>query len=106
LRQVLINLIGNAVKFTERGTITMRLHVDRSCRPLRLEVEDTGAGIPPDRIDAVFEPFEHADASISRQHGATGLGLSISRAFCDAMGLSLTLQSQLGRGSTFVIAFP
>lgn len=105
-RQVLINLIGNAIKFTERGSITVRLGIDAARQPVRVEVEDTGIGVPADRVVAVFEPFEQADASIRRKHGGTGLGLSISRAFCEAMRLNLTVRSDLGRGSTFTIAFP
>jgi PAS domain S-box-containing protein len=106
LKQVLLNLIGNAVKFTEHGSVSVVLHVDpRTKRAVRLDIADTGIGIPPDRLAAVFEPFEQVDVSTTRKYGGTGLGLPISRALCEAMKLDLSVQSTLGRGSTFSIHF-
>ncbi|MEN9572163.1 MAG: hypothetical protein RL514_18 [Verrucomicrobiota bacterium] len=107
LKQVLLNLVGNALKFTETGNVTVRLLVHpKTLRPRRLEVADTGIGIPLDRQAAVFEAFQQADSSTSRKFGGTGLGLTISRALCELLGCRLGLQSELGRGTTFSITFP
>jgi signal transduction histidine kinase/CheY-like chemotaxis protein len=103
-KQILINLIGNAIKFTEHGTVVARLTVDpiTSC-PESIEIEDTGVGIPPERIDAVFEAFQQADNSTSRQFGGTGLGLTITRSLARCMGFDVRVASTLGVGSTFTI---
>jgi signal transduction histidine kinase/CheY-like chemotaxis protein len=106
-RQVLINLIGNAVKFTASGSVTVR--VGRSAtdeRRLCCEVVDTGAGIPPEAQARIFEPFQQADGSTTRMHGGTGLGLAISRRIAVALGGSLTVASEPGRGSTFRLEWP
>ncbi len=103
LKQVLINLVGNALKFTERGSITVRIVPDGEGRPVRVDVVDTGVGIPPERQQAVFEAFQQADNSTQRRFGGTGLGLTISRSLLQAMGYSLTLESEVGKGSTFRI---
>ncbi len=110
LKQVLINLVGNALKFTPSGSVTVRIRAE-AMLPLAggipmatsLEVADTGIGIAPDRLDAVFEAFEQADSSTSRHYGGTGLGLSISRALCEAMGFGLSAESRLGEGTCFRI---
>ncbi len=103
-KQVLINLIGNAIKFTEEGTVTVRLSLDLDTQsPARLDIIDTGIGIPEDRIDTVFDPFKQCDSSISRRYGGTGLGLAISRSMCQLMGFRLVASSQSGEGSTFSI---
>lgn len=105
LRQVLLNLASNAVKFTSRGGVVVRLTAgppDEEGRvPVELTVKDTGIGIPGDRLEAVFEPFAQADASISREYGGTGLGLSICRRIAKLMQGSLELQSTPGAGSEF-----
>ena len=107
LKQVLINLVGNALKFTEAGSVTVRLLVHpKTLRPRRLEVVDTGIGIPLDRQAAVFEAFQQADSGTARKYGGTGLGLTISRALCELLGCRLGLQSELGRGTTFTVTFP
>lgn len=107
LRQILMNLIGNAVKFTESGRITIRVHTDDDClTPRRIDVIDTGVGIPADRLDTVFRPFEQADSSTSRKYGGTGLGLPITLTMCELLGASLTVTSVLGEGSTFSIELP
>ncbi len=108
LRQVLVNLAGNAVKFTERGQVTLRAHRDTEDpeRPLVLEVQDTGIGISPDRLNAVFDSFTQADGSITRRFGGTGLGLSISRQLAERMGGVIGVESQLGHGSRFFVRMP
>jgi signal transduction histidine kinase/CheY-like chemotaxis protein/HPt (histidine-containing phosphotransfer) domain-containing protein len=103
LRQVLTNLVGNAIKFTERGRIKVVATVAPDSPEPRflIEVHDTGIGIPADRIDAIFSPFEQADNSITRRFGGTGLGLAISRRIVDGLGGELTVESEPGRGSVF-----
>jgi signal transduction histidine kinase/CheY-like chemotaxis protein len=103
LKQVLINLIGNAIKFTERGEITVRLETDASDTPTRIVVRDTGIGIPRDRLDAIFNVFEQAESMITRRYGGTGLGLSISRSLCELMGHRLEVESVEGVGTTMGI---
>lgn len=105
LRQVLINLVGNAIKFTERGTVTVTLDASPAGEPLRLHVADTGIGIDPERLDQIFEPFEQADRSTARRYGGTGLGLSISRGICARLGYTLSASSAPGEGSVFTIDF-
>ncbi|MBV1775762.1 response regulator [Burkholderiaceae bacterium DAT-1] len=107
IRQILNNLVGNAIKFTETGDICLR--VFRSSLAdgqagLIFSVEDTGIGIAPSQIEHLFEPFTQADGSITRKHGGSGLGLSISRRLADLMGGSLTLQSEPGNGTTARLA--
>jgi signal transduction histidine kinase len=99
LKQVLSNLIGNAIKFTERGRVELRL----SARPrgIGFEVRDSGIGIPPDRLDRLFDPFYQIDASRSRSHGGTGLGLTISQRIVQEMGGQIRVHSTMGEGSTF-----
>ncbi|MCC6929127.1 MAG: PAS domain S-box protein [Gemmatimonadaceae bacterium] len=106
LRQVLVNLISNALKFTERGEVVVRVVTNAAQRPLLVEVHDTGCGIPPHRLGAIFEAFEQADATTGRDYGGTGLGLSISRALCLAIGARLSVESAPGEGSTFRVVLP
>jgi PAS domain S-box-containing protein len=104
LRQILINLVGNALRFTHNGQIVVSLVIDALTQhPTRIDVTDTGIGIPADRQRAIFEPFEQADSTTSRAYGGTGLGLSIARSLCDALGYRLTLQSTPGEGSSFSV---
>jgi PAS domain S-box-containing protein len=103
LRQIITNLVGNAIKFTRQGEVrvTLRL-VHHEGRPqLAIDVSDTGVGISADKLDAVFEPFTQAESSTTRRFGGTGLGLTISRRFARAMGGDITVSSVPGEGSTF-----
>ncbi len=104
VRQILLNLIGNALKFTERGEIHVSATLDSLKSPqivLKFSVTDTGPGIPEDRQQRIFGAFAQADESTSRRYGGTGLGLAISSRLAELMGGRLWLQSELGRGSTF-----
>lgn len=104
LRQVLINLIGNAVKFTHAGEVVVSLHVlgtTDDCYELRFAVRDTGIGIPADHVDRLFRAFSQGDSSITRRYGGTGLGLAISKKLCELMGGRLGVQSEEGKGTTF-----
>jgi two-component system, sensor histidine kinase len=104
LRQIFVNLCGNAVKFTAAGDVTVAIAMeDRKLDvvTLRCSVRDSGIGIPADRIDALFQPFSQVDASSTRKYGGTGLGLSIVKRLVDLMGGEITVASQVGRGSTF-----
>ncbi|MFP4272551.1 MAG: PAS domain S-box protein [Halothiobacillaceae bacterium] len=109
LRQALLNLVGNAVKFTEQGGITLRARVvSREDRQLqvRFEVEDSGVGIPEDRIARLFQPFEQADSSTTREYGGTGLGLAITHRLVELMGGSISVESREGEGSLFRVDVP
>jgi PAS domain S-box-containing protein len=104
LKQVIINLVGNALKFTHEGSVTVRLDVGSDGRtPIAIAVQDTGIGIPQDRLDAIFEAFQQAEAGTARKYGGTGLGLAISRSICLLMGYDLIVESEVGRGSSFTI---
>jgi PAS domain S-box-containing protein len=106
MRQVLLNLAGNAVKFTPSGSVTLRVIAEpTTMRPARLEVSDTGIGIPTSKLEEIFSPFLQVDSSSARSFGGTGLGLTISRSLCHLMGFELTALSREGEGSTFVIEF-
>lgn len=105
LRQILFNLAGNAVKFTETGGVT----IDLARRPndrLRFSVRDTGPGVPPDKQALIFEEFTQADAGVARRHGGTGLGLAIVRRLARAMGGEVGLTSRPGAGSSFWVELP
>lgn len=101
LRQVLTNLVSNAVKFTRNGEITMRVFFDPDSLTGRFEVTDTGIGISQDAIEKIFQPFSQADASTTRRFGGTGLGLSISQQLVHRMGGEIQVRSCEGQGSTF-----
>jgi signal transduction histidine kinase len=108
LRQALLNLISNAAKFTEEGSVTLTSRLEAIDDELCLEliVADTGIGIPADKQDKIFQEFSQVDASTSRQYGGTGLGLAISQRFCRMMGGDIFLTSEPGSGSTFTIRVP
>jgi len=103
LRQLLINLVGNAVKFTEKGGVRVVASlVETERRPqVSLEVIDTGVGISPDKLETIFDPFVQADTSVTREFGGTGLGLAICRRIVEALGGKLTVRSRAGEGSVF-----
>ncbi|VTR93798.1 pas domain s-box : PAS domain S-box OS=Singulisphaera acidiphila (strain ATCC BAA-1392 / DSM 18658 / VKM B-2454 / MOB10) GN=Sinac_7190 PE=4 SV=1: PAS_3: HisKA: HATPase_c: Response_reg: Hpt [Gemmata massiliana] len=107
-RQVLLNLIGNAVKFTERGSVTVEVAVQDTQAPnrcvLRVSVQDTGIGIARDKRETIFRAFEQADNSMTRKYGGTGLGVSIASRLAGLMGGTIAVDSELGRGSTFHFA--
>jgi CheY-like chemotaxis protein len=121
LRQIIVNLLSNAVKFTDHGWI--RLHISAREAPagqktsvngkgssgrtlLRLEVRDTGMGIPREKLESIFEKFTQADNSISRRYGGSGLGLTITRWLVEAHGGSIAVASEPGSGSTFTVTLP
>lgn len=109
IRQILLNLIGNAIKFTDSGHIKVQLTVeDQSADPLkvRLGVCDSGIGISPDQGERLFQPFNQANGSSQRHAGGTGLGLAISRQLAELMGGTLELESQLNQGSKFILCLP
>jgi PAS domain S-box-containing protein len=107
LRQILINLIGNAIKFTSVGEVSVTVETDDVTRqPVSISVRDTGIGIAPDRQQKVFEPFEQGDSSTRREFGGTGLGLSIVKAFAELIGAAIDVESELGRGTTFTVWLP
>src|SRR5712692_1674797 len=109
LRQVIVNLVGNAIKFTERGEVVVRVEVEsQSSGTIRLHfvVSDTGIGISPEKQKQVFEPFEQADGSMSRRHGGTGLGLAISKRLVETMGGRIWVESEPGHGSAFHFTVP
>jgi len=105
VRQILINLLSNAAKFTPRGG-TIRTAWSVVDGTVRIHVADTGPGIPADRLEEVFEPFVQGDPALTRTRHGTGLGLSISRELARGMGGDLTVESVVGEGSTFVLALP
>ena len=104
LSQVIVNLLGNAIKFTERGAVTLEVHADADT--LHLSVSDTGIGMSPEQIERLFKPFEQADSSTTRRFGGTGLGLSISAHLVRAMGGSIEVASTPGAGTTFFVRLP
>ena len=105
LRQVIFNLAGNAIKFTDQGSVTVTcIFVNNSSAPkLQIDITDTGIGMAKDRLDSIFDPFVQADTAVTRRYGGTGLGLSISKKFAEALGGDITVDSELGKGSTFRI---
>ncbi len=101
LRQIVMNLLGNAVKYTDQGSV--RLRVDGS---LRLDVIDTGIGIPEDKLASIFDEFVQADSSITRRYGGTGLGLAIAKKLAELHGGRIWVESEVGRGSAFHVELP
>ncbi|MDR3493430.1 MAG: ATP-binding protein, partial [Ancalomicrobiaceae bacterium] len=110
LRQIILNLLGNAIKFTEVGRVQVRVDQAGAATGgnvlLRIAVEDSGIGIAPENIGNLFQDFSQLDGSITRRFGGTGLGLAISRKLAEKMGGEIQVSSQLGRGSTFTVLLP
>jgi len=107
LRQILLNLVGNAIKFTDVGEVRLAAAPDNDQGDtIRLTVTDTGIGIPADKLGTLFEPFVQADASVAKRFGGTGLGLAICRRLAEAMGGGITAESDVGHGSTFQVRLP
>ena len=104
LRQILVNLLNNAIKFTDAGEVGIEVSLEKdadSQATIRFNISDTGIGIQPDRVNSLFEAFTQADASTTRQYGGTGLGLTISKQLCEMMGGNIFVKSDPGKGSTF-----
>jgi PAS domain S-box-containing protein len=109
LRQVLLNLLGNAIKFTPSGCVSLKVELDGDCSvptALRFTVSDTGIGIPGEKLGHVFERFNQADSSTTRRFGGSGLGLTISKRLVELMGGRIWVESEVGRGSVFGFAVP
>jgi signal transduction histidine kinase len=107
LRQIVVNLASNAIKFTEQGGVSIRLRLIEATKPvLVIEVADTGVGIEADSIESLFEPYVQAHASIARRYGGVGLGLAISRRLARLLGGEITVSSEPGVGSTFRLSLP
>ncbi|MCC6677997.1 MAG: response regulator [Phycisphaerales bacterium] len=104
LRQILLNLVGNAIKFTQDGSVTVRCSMQPGPSPLiRIDVRDTGIGMSPEELARLFKPFSQADSSTTRRYGGTGLGLTISERLAKLLGGGVTVTSQPGAGSTFTV---
>lgn len=108
IRNILLNLVGNAIKFTENGTILVssRIVENDTQTLLELRVSDTGIGIAEDAMEKVFQPFQQADDTVLSRFGGTGLGLAICRQLCDQLGGSIRVESELGQGSCFIVQLP
>jgi len=103
LRQVLVNLIGNAIKFTERGSVTIRVRLDKNLGCLLISIVDTGIGLTDKQIEKMFGAFEQADPSTTRKYGGTGLGLRISKRLAELLGGDIVIESKFGSGSVFTL---
>jgi PAS domain S-box-containing protein len=110
LHQILLNLLSNATKFTEEGTIALEIQLvtdsDQGDQTYHFRISDTGKGIPEEKLNQLFQPFVQVDSSLTRKHGGSGLGLAISYKFCQMMGGNLRLESKLGQGTTLYLSLP
>lgn len=106
LEQILRNFISNAIKFTDAGTVTLKVDVDSNSKRINFHVIDTGIGVPEDKIELIFEAFEQADGSVSRKYGGTGLGLTISKELAGLLDGTIEVKSNFGEGSAFTLSLP
>jgi signal transduction histidine kinase len=108
VRQILLNLLSNASKFTNKGTVTLDCSTKNAAGHVwvTFKVTDTGIGMTPEQVARLFQPFMQADTSTTRKYGGTGLGLAISRRFCQMLGGSIEVASEVGKGSTFTVSLP
>ncbi|MBC7660810.1 MAG: response regulator [Chitinophagaceae bacterium] len=107
LKQILFNIVGNALKFTHEGFVTLQAHADEEFKILTFEVKDSGPGLTEDQVERLFTPFTQADVSTTRKFGGTGLGLALSRRLANAMGGNLWIsETQPGHGTTFTLTLP
>lgn len=106
MKQILNNLLGNALKFTKEGHVAVRTTFCGHSRRIRVEIEDTGCGIPPQKLEHLFEAFTQGDRSITKKYGGTGLGLAITKKFCDALHIEISAISAVGKGTTFFLHIP
>ena len=104
IKQVLINLVGNAIKFTEHGAVQLRCHYTDGV--VQFDIVDSGIGMTPEQMSRIFDPFSQADSSVTRRFGGTGLGLAICKKFVEALGGTITVQSEIGQGTTFSASIP
>ena len=105
LRRILINLAGNALKFTQQGGVVIRINPDDG-NNIKIEVQDTGIGIAADQFETIFQPFRQVDSGISREYGGTGLGLAITRSLTEMLGGEISVHSVCGEGSVFTVTLP
>ena len=107
-QQIFLNLLSNACKFTENGDITLRAkYIDESAsEQIQFEVSDNGIGMTEEQSEIIFDEFSQADSSTTRKYGGTGLGLTLCKKYCELLGGSIGVCSQLGRGTTFTISLP
>jgi signal transduction histidine kinase len=106
VKQIVVNLLSNALKFTHQGTIELTVQYESATRTASIVVTDTGIGIAPEHHERIFEDFRQVDDSPSRQYGGTGLGLAICRRLATALGGRITLHSKVGQGSSFTLTVP
>ena len=106
VRQVLFNLLSNSAKFTEGGTITLTVRKPVEEKTVTFAIRDNGIGMTEEQLGRLFEAFSQASSETSRKYGGTGLGLALSREFCRMMGGDITVESVLGKGSTFTVTLP
>jgi signal transduction histidine kinase len=105
-RQILLNLLGNATKFTHEGTVSLTAVRQNTSNSILFTVKDDGEGIPDEMMAKIFQPFVQGDSSFTRVHGGSGLGLAISSRFCQMLGGTIAVESKLGKGTTFFVTLP
>jgi signal transduction histidine kinase len=105
LKQILVNLLSNALKYTQHGSVTVVVKLDEFLRPVRMEVRDTGVGIRAENLEAIFDAFERGEQRTNQENAGMGLGLAVTRALCGLMGYTIRVTSEPGKGSTFTIDF-